>query len=286
MWMPDSPQSLLIQPGGEQKAMEALRWLRGNPNEPALIKELDEIKRSVDESKKQKSGVGELFSNRGNVKALIISCAMVSWQQLSGINVMLLFSQSIFERTGVEMSASLSTIIVGSVMLLAAGVTPPLAKLTSMRVLLYVSAIGMAITDATLGLFFFIQSLEYNVSSIGLLPVSSLVIFIMTYCVGFGPLPWAIMGEIFPANLKSVASGLTASFCWLLGFILTKTFDTVCKTIGTHFAFWMYAVCCVFALLFTIFILPDTEGKSLQEIQDMLQGKQKNVSESHKMARA
>lgn len=101
---------------------------------------------------------------------------------------------------------------------------------------------------------------------------------------GFGPLPWAIMGEIFPSNLKSVASGLTAGFCWLLGFILTKTFQSLCDLIGLHFTFWMYGVFCLFALLFTVFLLPETEGKTLQEIQDMLQGRTK--SESMKMTKA
>lgn len=105
--------------------------------------------KSVDESKKQKSGFGELFANRGNIKAVIISCAMVSWQQLSGINVVLLYSEPIFKKTGVEMSASLSTIIVGSVMLAASAATPPLAKVTTMRVLLYISAVGMAVTDVS-----------------------------------------------------------------------------------------------------------------------------------------
>ncbi|XP_060863974.1 facilitated trehalose transporter Tret1-like isoform X2 [Metopolophium dirhodum] len=284
VWMPDSPQSLLIRPGGEEKAMESLRWLRGNPQETALIKELEEIKKSVDEAKKQKSGFGELFSNRGNIKAVIISCAMVAWQQLSGINVVLLYSEKIFLKTGVELSASVSTIIVGAVMLVAAGLTPTLAKITTMRMLLYISAIGMAITDGTLGLFFYLQESGSDVSAIGWLPVTSLVLFIITYCLGFGPLPWAIMGEIFPTNLKSVASALTASFCWVLGFILTKLFSTVSDAIGIYSVFWIFAVCCIFALLFTAFLLPQTEGKTLQEIQDILQGR--NKSSNHKMTRA
>lgn len=105
------------------------------------------FQKSVDDAKKQKSGVLQLFANRGNIKALTISCAMVMWQQLSGINVVLMYGQKIFEATGVKIDPSVSTIIVGSVMLLASGVTPSLAKITTMRMLLYVSAIGMAVTN-------------------------------------------------------------------------------------------------------------------------------------------
>jgi len=108
--------------------------------------------------------------------------------------------------------------------------------------------------------------------------------YILKQFSGFGPLPWAIMGEIFPTNLKSVASALTASFCWILGFILTKLFSTVSDAIGIYSVFWIFAVCCILALLFTAFLLPQTEGKTLQEIQDILQGRSK--SSNHKMTRA
>jgi len=107
------------------------------------------LQKSIDEAKKQKSSFGELFANRGNIKAVIISCAMVAGQQLSGINVVLMYSENIFLKTGVELSASVSTIIVGTVMLIAAGLTPSLAKITTMRTLLYISAIGMTITNVS-----------------------------------------------------------------------------------------------------------------------------------------
>lgn len=112
------------------------------------------MQKSIDDAKKEKSGFGELFANRGNIKAVIISCAMVAWQQFSGINVVLLYSEQIFLKTGVQLSASVSTIIVGTVMLFAAGVTPSLAKITTMRTLLYISAIGMAITDVSTTFYF------------------------------------------------------------------------------------------------------------------------------------
>lgn len=80
---------------------------------------------------------------------------MVGFQQTSGINVVLLFSEDIFKSTGGSIDASVSTIIVGSVMLFTAGITPPLAKCTTMRVLLYVSGIGMAITNVIKQIVFF-----------------------------------------------------------------------------------------------------------------------------------
>ncbi|XP_050534162.1 facilitated trehalose transporter Tret1-like isoform X2 [Daktulosphaira vitifoliae] len=272
MWMPESPYALLGK-SKEDQALKSLRWLRGNPLETFVVKELNEIKKSVEESKNKNSGFSELFANKGSIKAVIISLSMVAFQQLCGINVILLYSESIFKAASATISSSMCTIIIGSVMLGAASITPSLAKFSSIKMLLYISAIGMFCSEATLGFYFLAVKSKMNVSHFQWLPITSLVIFIITYCLGFGPLPWAIMGEMFPSNLKSVATSLTASFCWLLGFVLTYNFPGMRDLLGMDFVFFLFAFFCIMALIFSLFILPDTEGKTLQEIQDILNGR-------------
>lgn len=93
---------------------------------------------------------------------------------------------------------------------------------------------------------------------------------------GFGPFVWVIMAEIFPAHLKAIASAVTASFCWLLCFILTRFFSVFTDNFGKPAAFWMFGILCVISLFFVIFQLPDTENKSFQEIQEMIHGKKKS----------
>ncbi|XP_050534195.1 facilitated trehalose transporter Tret1-like [Daktulosphaira vitifoliae] len=268
--MPETPQFLLKQPNSEKKALESLSWLRGHPRDDIVKKELNELKILLGENVKQKTGIKELFGSRGNIKALLISCIMVGFQQVSGINVVLFYSESIFKSTGSNISSSTSSIIVGSVMVLAASITPPFTKIYGMKVLLYISTIGMTITLSALGFYFFLQSLGHNMISLSWLPITCLVLYIITYCFGIGPLPWAIMGEMFPANLKAIASALTTSFCWILGFILTNRFMILCDTIGQHFTFWIFSGFCILAFLFSKYLLPNTEGMTLQEIQDML----------------
>ena len=90
---------------------------------------------------------------------------------------------------------------------------------------------------------------------------------------GFGPFVWVIMAEIFPTHLKALASSMVASFCWLLSFLLTRYFDAVSAALGSTFAFGMFSVLCLVAFFFVLVQLPDTEGKSYQEIQEMLTGK-------------
>lgn len=93
-----------------------------------------------------------------------------------------------------------------------------------------------------------------------------------TYCIGFGPLPWAVMGELFPANIKSSASTVTAAGCWVLGFVITKFFSNVAAEVGNAGSFWIFAAWCAVGVVFVYKYLPETSGKSLQEIQDILNG--------------
>ena len=86
---------------------------------------------------------------------------------------------------------------------------------------------------------------------------------------GYGPLSWAIMGELFPSNIKSNASALTTFWCWMISFLFTKFFVNI-KSLGDEWAFWIFAIFCFLSIFFFIFLLPETKGKTLQEIQDIL----------------
>jgi drug/metabolite transporter (DMT)-like permease len=81
------------------------------------------------------------------------------------------------------------------------------------------------------------------------------------------------MAEVFPSNVKALAAAIAASFCWLLGFVITKFFNTVSDKFGPHAAFFSFSLCCLGSLLFTVFVLPDTRGLTLQEILDLLNNK-------------
>lgn len=88
------------------------------------------------------------------------------------------------------------------------------------------------------------------------------------------------MADIFPAYLKSIASAFTASLCWLLTFVLTKFFGIFTEHFGAPAAYWMFAACSFLGLLFVLFQLPDTDGRSYNEIQSMIQGNRNSASSS------
>lgn len=132
----------------------------------------------------------------------------------------------------------------------------------------------MAIGLGLMGLYFLLDAQKSEiVASISWLPIASLIGFVILYCIGFGPLPWAVLGEMFPSNIKSVASSIVTSVCWVIGFAVTKWFTTLEDAIGSYGAFWLFGLFCVVAFIFTLTTVMETKGLSLQQIQDRLNGR-------------
>ncbi|XP_077292177.1 facilitated trehalose transporter Tret1-2 homolog [Arctopsyche grandis] len=102
------------------------------------------------------------------------------------------------------------------------------------------------------------------------LPVVSLVIFITAYCIGVGSLAWVVVGELFDQSIKSYGSTIATSFNWMIGFLLTKFFGSVAVALGMHYAFWIFGIFCLISFFFVLILLPETKGKSLKEIQAIL----------------
>ncbi|XP_072751293.1 facilitated trehalose transporter Tret1 [Anoplolepis gracilipes] len=271
--MPESPYFLLSK-GRREEAIKALAKLRSK-SEIAVQKEADEIQITIDEAFKNQVSISDIFKVKANLKALIYTCAMVSFQQFTGINVVLFYMQNIFIAAGSSVSTELAPIIIGVVQLLASTVTPFVVDRSGRRMLLVFSGIGTTVSLGAMGLYFYLKEVQHAddvVAQISWLPVVSLIIFMCTYCVGWGPLPWAVMGEMFAPNVKAKASGITVSFCWFLAFLITKFSKNMETAFGNYATFWMFGAFCIASVLFTVLILPETKGKSLQQIQDELNG--------------
>lgn len=183
IFMPETPH-FLIAKGRKDDAINSLKFLRGKSAE-GVQKEYDAIQVAVEESMRNRGSVRDIVSNKANFKALIISAGLLAFQQLSGINVVLFYSQSIFDKAGSSLPPEISTIIVGFVMVVSSGLTPFVADRLGRRAILIFSSGGMIIAHAFLGLFFYLDfSGSDIVPSITWLPIVSLVVFVFVYCVG------------------------------------------------------------------------------------------------------
>ena len=145
------------------------------------------------------------------------------------------------------------------------------------KLLLLISIISMIVCLILLGVFFFMKSNDpTSVESLGWLPLTALSIYIITFSLGFGPIPWLMLGEVYSNEMKPLMSPITGSFNWFLAFLITYFFESLSSAIGIGETFWLFAGLSVIGVLFVFFLIPETKGKTLPEIQRMLAG-EKNV---------
>lgn len=266
IFFPESPY-YYAEKGRKLDAIKSLQFLRGQSAE-GVQDEMSAIQASVEESLANKGSFVDVFRGTGNRKALLISVGLITFQQLSGINVVLFNSQTIFEKANTGLDASIATIIIGAVQVVSSGITPLIVERLGKKAILLMSSSIMAVGLAALGTFFYLQSIG-NEAGVLWMPVPALILFVIVYCLGFGPLPWAVMGEMFPGNIKPIASSIVASTCWIFGFIITRWYPAL-DALGPFYAFYLFTIFCGVAFFFVLFIVMETKGMSLQEIQNRL----------------
>lgn len=268
LFIPESPYYLVAK-NDKVAAESSLEKLRNKPT-AKIQKELLEITKNVEESLADKASVADLFRSKGLFRGFLTCMGVMLFQQLSGINVLLLYMQSIFSASGTSIPADVSAIIVAIFQILTLLVTVAVVDRLGRRILLLLSALGSLVSHAALGTFFYVQAAHLDVSSIFWLPIVSLVLFIVAFNLGFASIPWAIMGELFPTNIKMVASTFACSFCLLFAFVTSTFFPYLSVMIGLAKSFWLFGGFCAIGFAFVYFVVPETKGKSLQEIQIML----------------
>jgi MFS family permease len=166
------------------------------------------------------------------------------------------------------------TIIVGAVLLLATLLGTTLVDRLGRKVLLILSSTFIGLMLVVLGVYFFLLNSESEVvGSLGWLPLTSMCVYLIAYSIGYGPLPWLIMSEIYSKEYNAIASPITGSFAWLFAFAVTSAFGYIKDAIGMAPTFWLFAGLTFLGIFFTVFVIIETKAKSMAEIQTLLAGK-------------
>ncbi|XP_018320192.1 facilitated trehalose transporter Tret1-like isoform X2 [Agrilus planipennis] len=265
---PETPH-YLISKNSIRKAHLLLSKLRNKTTENVEV-EFKLIKDNVESDMKNKASVSVIVTSSRYRKAFFICLGLFTIQQFSGICAVLFYTADIFKASGSFINPNLSAIIIGTVQLIASLLTPIFVDKLGRKVLLLISASGMFLSELPLGLYYYLKENHHDVSFIGWLPISCLISYIITYIWGFGAVSWIMMGELFSAEVKAIASTMLTSYCWFLSFIVTSLFLNLLNLIGTAGVLWLFTACCFLAIFFTIFCIFETAGKTFQEIQDML----------------
>jgi SP family facilitated glucose transporter-like MFS transporter 8 len=179
----------------------------------------------------------------------------------------------LFQSAGSDLEPSTATIIVGVIQVVATFISTLVVDRLGRRILLLLSDFVMAVCTLLLGVYFYLMNETHDdVSNLGWLPVTSVCVFIVVFSLGYGPIPWMMVGELFAPHIKGFASSLSCVLNWILAFLVTKFYSDLADSFGAHTTFWIFAVISVIGTVFVFFLVPETKGKTLDEIQKELGG--------------
>nr|XP_003704535.1 PREDICTED: facilitated trehalose transporter Tret1-like [Megachile rotundata]XP_012143272.1 PREDICTED: facilitated trehalose transporter Tret1-like [Megachile rotundata]XP_012143273.1 PREDICTED: facilitated trehalose transporter Tret1-like [Megachile rotundata]XP_012143274.1 PREDICTED: facilitated trehalose transporter Tret1-like [Megachile rotundata]XP_012143275.1 PREDICTED: facilitated trehalose transporter Tret1-like [Megachile rotundata] len=264
MFMPETP-IYYLQKGNEDAARKSLIKLRGNQYN--VENELQKQKEDLENNARMKTSFLVSLKSRSTVKSFIISYGLMFFQQLSGVNVVIFYVSTIFAKSGSDLSPSESSIIVGAIQVIAVFLSTLVVDRLGRKILLLLSAIFMCLTTCALGIYFYLQNNGEDVSAVSWLPLVAVCIFITVFSFGFGPIPWMMVGELFSPEVKGVAASSAALLNSILAFIVTKFYGDLKDAISEGPTFLLFALISAIGSFFVYFIVPETKGKSLIDIQ-------------------
>lgn len=257
-FLPESPR-WLMKVGKADKAFPTLKKIGG---EAYAREEMANIQATLDDVT-EKVDFKALFSPKFR-SVLVIGVVLAVFQQWCGINTVFNYAEEIFTAAGYGVSDTLFNIVItGSVNLIFTLVAMFTVDRWGRKKLMLFGSIGLAVTYILLGSAFYFQLK-------GIAVLTLVVIAIGIYAMSLAPIVWVILSEIFPNRVRGAAMALATFALWIACFILTFTFPLLNKGLGAAGTFWVYAGICLLGFMFIIIKLPETKGKSLEEIEKEL----------------
>lgn len=253
--IPESPR-WLAKNGRHDRALRVLARIGGEGYAPRALSDIeaslgDEI---------GKVNFRDLLEPK-IVKVLFLGVALAVFQQWCGINVIFNYAEEVFSAAGYQVSDILFNIVVtGAVNLVFTLVAITLVDRAGRRILMLVGSAGLAIIYTLLGA-------GYKTGSHGFHMLILVVAAIACYGMSLAPVTWVVISEIFPNRIRGAAMSIAVTSLWIACFVLTYTFPLLNEGVGPAGAFWMYATICVAGFVFIKFRLPETKGKTLEEIE-------------------
>ncbi len=257
-FIPNSPRWLLGR-GHEDRARAVLEQIR----DPERVEgELTEIRGGLTQ---QKGHWSELLSPLLR-PPMIVGVGLAIAQQITGINTVIYYAPTIFKFAGLSSAsvAILASVGVGAVNLLLTLVAMQLIDRVGRRPLLLASLAGMALSLFALGLAF---SLPRLAGSLGWIAVTGLMVYVGSFAVGLGPVFWLLLSEIYPLRIRGRAMSVATVVNWGANLLVASSFLTLTHSLGQAWTFWSYAAVSVAAWIFAFFLVPETKGRSLEEIE-------------------
>lgn len=259
LFIPESPRWL----ASANRLEQARKVLRAIGGEDYAESEVASYTRASISAQEGKGGLSLLFSPQMR-NVLLIGIVVAMFQQWSGTNVIFNYAQEIFQAAGYGISDVLMNIVVtGIANLVFTFVAIYTVDRLGRKTLMLTGSIGLAGIYTLLGLSYFF---EFK----GVLMIVFVVLAIGFYAMSLGPVTWVLLSEIFPNKVRGVAMAVCTAALWIASFLLTYTFPFLNSGLGTGGTFLLYAIICFCGFLFVWRRIPETKGKSLEELEKEL----------------
>jgi SP family xylose:H+ symportor-like MFS transporter len=199
---------------------------------------------------------------------IIISILLAAFQQLTGINVVLYYAPKIFQNMGTRLDVSLlQTVLVGAVNVIFTVIAILTVDKLGRKPLLLIGGSIMGIAMAAIGFIFYSENM-------GIPALIFILIYIGGFAMSWGPVMWVVLSEIFPNSIRGAMSIATATV-WISDLIISWSFPVLDDNIRLvekfhhGFTYWIYAIICMAAVIFVWKIVPETKGKTLEQIEKL-----------------
>lgn len=266
--LPESPR-WLFNVGRVEKARAVLSRSRSPEEVDLEFQEMEQIKHAEEEQEEQ-VGYRELLSPYVR-PALIIGLGLAIFQQITGINTVIYYAPTILQGVGFSEGGAIAATALG-VGVVNVGFTILAVRIidrAGRRLLLIIGLVGMVISLALLGVVF---ATGGTGGAAGLLATICLALYIASFAISLGPVFWLMISEIYPLNIRGKAMSVASLANWGSNFLVALTFPVLLATFGGAGSFWLFAVLGIVAWFFVYFWVPETKGKTLEEIEAEFRG--------------
>jgi len=251
--VPETPRYLVMS-GQENKALDVLTKINGRSVAEQVIAD---IKATVVEKKEKLFAYGVLV--------IFIGCMLSVFQQFVGINAVLYFAPRIFESMGMG-DPMTQTVMMGIVNISFTLVAIFTVEKLGRKPLLITGSLGMALGAIGVALADALPGVP------GIVGVLSIMIYSASFMFSWGPICWVLISEIFPNTIRGAAVAIAVAFQWISNFIVSSTFVSL-YTWSPAFTYGMYAAFCIIAAIFVWRLVPETKGKTLEDMSNLWRSK-------------
>jgi MFS transporter, SP family, arabinose:H+ symporter len=253
----------LVQVGREPEARTILQGIHGSAEAEAEITATHQV------LKQSQATFYELLSNAPFRRVLMIAVLLMAFSQFSGINAVMYYSTKIFTTAGVGVKDSFTaSTVIGLVNLLFTLIAVAFVDKAGRRLLLLIGLTAQVLALGAVGWMF--------KAGIGGAPLLiAILAFIGAFAMALGPIPWILCSEIFPTRVRGRAMSVATFTIWTSCYVVAQTFPMLndSPAVGPAMTFWIYGGCSLAALAFVFRMVPETKGRSLEEIEAHFSGK-------------